>query len=146
LVELLLFRFFILVTWHRRTTASFVSRSISDCFSVLHSCVMCVLFFHLPRGDLFSASLGRERKLCLEFPRRLPLSRCRAGEWPDDKIMYILGAPISLQCVPYGVPLSVEIRSKFYIFYPYTPQYLYHGFLPWYLSIANIGIQWVCPS
>jgi hypothetical protein len=54
-------------------------------------------------------------------------------------IMYILGAPISLQCVPYGVPLSVEIRSKFYIFYPYTPQYLYHGFLPWYLSIAKSG-------
>ena len=53
------------------------------------------------RAEISSSSLcvswGRA-PTCLEFPRRLPLSRCRAGEWPDDKIMFILGALISLQC------------------------------------------------
>jgi hypothetical protein len=55
----------------------------------------------------------------LEFPRRLPLSRCRAGEWPDDKFIYIQGALISLQCCTHGTSISGN-QYLSSILYPYN--------------------------
>ncbi len=48
--------------------------------------------------------------------------------WPNDKIMFILGALSLSNVVPYGVPLSVEIRFSSM---SCTPQFLYQSFLPW---------------
>ncbi len=105
------------------TICFFVSRAISILLRLIDSCssFMChvyVKFSTFPRGDLFLSlcvSWGRA-PTCLKFPRRLPLSRCRAGEWPDDKFMYILGAPISLQYCTHGTSISGKqyLSSIFY--------------------------------
>jgi hypothetical protein len=53
--------------------------------------VSCRFEIHCLRGDLFliSAPLGGEAyRVSLSA---ISISRCRAGEWPDDNIMYILG-------------------------------------------------------
>ena len=52
---------------------------------------LVVLKNSLPAWDLFliSASLGGET-YCVSLSA-ISISRCRAGEWPDDNIMYILG-------------------------------------------------------
>ena len=108
------------------TICFFVSRTSSTLLSLLGPCssFMChfyVNFSTFPRGDLFLSlcvSWGRA-PTCLEFPRRLPLSRCRAGEWPDDKFIYIQGALISLQCCTHGTSISGN-QYLSSILYPYN--------------------------
>ena len=59
---------------------------LSTCFFILSFWKL-----HCLRGDLFliSASLGGET-YCVSLSA-MSISRCRAGEWPNDKIMFIFG-------------------------------------------------------
>jgi len=94
--------FFILVSWHRRTTASFVSRSSSTLLSALvlcssFMCHMCVMFPFL-RGDLLfflSASLGGDGQLVWNFRGDC---HCRDIAQGSDRMisLYISRALLSL--------------------------------------------------
>jgi len=97
------FDYFILVNWHhlllyKQDKQHTVTLACS--MFIIHV-PFCVKFSTFLRGDLFfylCVSWGRAPTR-LEFPRRLPLSRCRAGEWPDDKFISISRALLSLSNV-----------------------------------------------
>ena len=116
----LFFDYFVLVNWHHLLLCKQDKQH-----TVTLACSMFII--HVPfvsnfphfRAEISSYSLciswGRA-PTCLEFPRRLPLSRCRAGEWPDDKFMYILGALFSLNCCIDGIPTSGnQYRSSIFL-------------------------------
>ena len=92
-------------------------------------------FPHFWRGDLFFSlrvSWGRTpTRLEFPLPRRLPLSRCRAGERSDDKLMCLFAfwALLSLSIVELMAHLPVEISTAVLsVYLGFLPEE--HGFLP----------------
>ena len=138
LYHLVFFDYFILVNWHRLLLCKQdkLNTFALACSMFIIHVPFCVKFSTFLRGDLFfylCVSWGRA-PTCLEFPRRLPLSRCRAGEWPDDKFISISRALLSLSNV---VPLCIYQWKS-------VPQF-YHctritWFLPWYAGRISYSI------
>ena len=108
--------FFILVTWRRWTTASILSRSISDCFMFfIH--VPCVCHFPFParRSLLFSLRLLGESANCVWNFRGV--CHCRDVARGSDRMISLCTswALLSLSIVALMVYLPVEISTQFYL-------------------------------